>query len=161
MLGVAIGWLASHSTRKARLITNTPYPKHIGAKNSHKRVTFLSTVLDDHLLKDVYILVDNLCTFFKRHRNARLVFNILFFITWSRTTIESGIIQLKTEYPQLFVPSSDTVLRTLHSSSPDAVEEAILSTMRQIFTLLERHKTKKIIVEIKHAWLAVDITSIQ
>ena len=158
MIGVAIGWLASHSTRKARFAlardTHT-------SESSNSQYSFLSAVFDRTLLNDVYILIDNLYALAKNHRNIHFALTILFFITSSGDSIESGIKNLKEDYPNLFIPSADTVLRTMHNLSPEEVNRMILSAIRAIFDVARLHRNNKDIKSItEDVWLAVDITSI-
>jgi len=156
IFGVAIGWLASLSTRKAHLI-----PMSHASNSCIQQYPFLSTVFDRTLLEDIYILVDNLYALAKNIRNIRFVLMILFFITSSGDSIDSGIVKLKHDYPNLLVPSTDTALRALHALTPEEVNRMILSTIRAIFDVARRHRSHKDIRTITHhVWLAVDLTSI-
>ena len=156
MIGVATGWLASHLTRKAGLLQlNSNSEPHV------YELRFLSATMSRQLLDDVFILIDNLCGLIKQRRNTRFVLAVIFFISSSGYFIESGIKKLKNMYPTLFIPSADTVLRTLHALSPEEVDRAILRMLRVIFDVAAKHRSKKDIKSIlKHVWLAVDITDV-
>lgn len=170
-IGFATGWLTSLLARRTDLSKALWYydfsdGKNRGGRrptkgNKERTLSILATSLSEETLKDVYILVNNLYALVNHRRNLRFVLHILFFITSEGFAIESGIRYLKAEYENLFIPSSDIILRELHALSPEQVEKAILSTMRKMFDILKMHRNRKDVNSVlKHTWLAIDITDI-
>ena len=168
-VGIGSGLLIPHLARRTGLYNLFRHANpidgrgresgHRTTKDKERTLAILSTALSKELLSDVYFLINNLCDLLKRGHKLRFVLHILIFITSKGSSIESGIKRLKKKYPRLFIPSPDTVLRELHSLSPEEVEEAIQAAIRKMFDILERHRSRKDVNSVlKRVWIAIDIT---